>query len=186
MMGDAPYWASGAPFSIGSGGETPASYLVKYQAQIASFRGDPPTTYTPAQLYQYIKSPKILRCPNDVPGTAGSGGALFYKRAQFLTSYSFNGAVNGYPATCRPTYRLAQFHADDIMLWEPDEKGVYNDTAAIAGPSPADGVSGRHGSVATIGMFGGGADRISIVNFWKMANDSNRNSLWCSPNGSHG
>ena len=185
-MGDQPFWASGTPFSKGSGSENGASYLLKYQKEVDSFKGaastGDSTTYThPAQLYQYLKNPKLLLCPGD-----NKRDAKFYTRGQFITSYGWNGAVNGYPAGCTATYRLIQFRADDILMWEPDENGssgFFNDTALV----PGEGVSARHGGGATIGRFGGAAERMSLTEFYKMANDkSGRNSLWCSPNGSHG
>jgi prepilin-type N-terminal cleavage/methylation domain-containing protein len=178
-VGILPCWATGVPFTYGSGAGT---YPAVYQKQIASFRGDPSTTYKPALLYQYLKNPKMLRCPKDIPGSPGGGGAGFYTRGQFITSYVWNGAVCGYPAGGASvvwTYKLVRFQGDDILVWENDENvpSHYNDTSNF----PNEGVSGRHGGGATIGRFGGGAERISLTDFYKMANAATRNSLWCNP-----
>ena len=169
-----PCWATGSPFHMGSGAETAATYPAVYQDEVNSFKGAP--GYRPAQLYQYIKNPKVFRCPSD------RMDAQFFTRGQFITTYSFSGAVIGYPWYGNPpTYRLTQFKIDDILMWEPGNLN-YKDTAAAPVPEPIGaGISRRHGSVGTIGMFGGGAERISAADYYKMANETVKNRLWCSP-----
>jgi prepilin-type N-terminal cleavage/methylation domain-containing protein len=177
-------WATGEPPELYGGG--PGGYAAGYAAQIAAFKGEPP--HKPAQLYEYIRNPKMLRCPNDIPGTLGGGYDLFYSRKILITSYIWNGAVIHYNQGWKPgnpqpdTHKLALFKTDDILLWENDEMGTGGGVWDCTSSYPNEGFSKRHGNGATIGMFGGSAERISITDFNTMANTTGRSRLWCSPN----
>ena len=178
-LGTTPGWATGASATYPGGPATAVTYPAIYQAEVDSFKGTLPTYTRPALLYQYLKNPKMFLCPSD-----NKRDAKFYLRGQFITSYTWNGAVAGY-GTASDTYRLVQFKADDILMWEPDENGssgYWNDTSNF----PNEGVSSRHGGGATIGRFGGGAERIALADFYQMANAATKNSLWCNPGKANG
>jgi len=179
-VGTQPSWASGVGFTTTPTPCGATTYSAKYVAQVNSFKGTKPTYTKSSQLYPYLGNPKVLRCPNDVPGPG------MYQRANVLTSYVFNGAVNGYPcpSVYGATRKLGRFRADDILLWENDEKyGYWNDLAN----KPTEGISARHGKGATVGLFGGAALRMDLAEFQRLANETGKkNRLWCNPNSSTG
>ena len=78
------------------------------------------------------------------------------------------------------TFKLANFKATDMLLWETDEgdPNYFNDGAS----SPGEGLSRRHAIGATMGLFGGSVEYIKHKKYFELVNDANRNSLWCFPN----
>jgi type II secretory pathway pseudopilin PulG len=184
----APCWASDT--NIPTGGNAMLFPSVNTNQQAWFLRG---------QLAPYIKSPKLLMCPADKPDSR------FMLRPIYISSYSWNGAVIGYPGDRVPvprTFKLLQFKADCILQWETDENrpDFFNDFANF----PDEGISGRHGKGAVIGCFGGSAERIALSMFtslaggvaapgqrggnrWPFARPPTPNQLWCSPiNKGHG
>jgi len=175
-------WAADAGIPLATG---PGSYPTVYNQQLEWFRR--------GQLYPYIKSPELLMCPKDRPTDA------FLNRPIYITSYTWNGAVVGYPpvgAFVPQTFKLSMFKPDAILLWETDEKvpGYFNDFSNY----PDEGLSGRHSSGAVIGLFGGSTERMPTDEFyvlaggrtpagtkggirWRWAKPPAPNRLWCSP-----
>jgi prepilin-type N-terminal cleavage/methylation domain-containing protein len=149
----ASYATSTSPYPFGGAPATAAGYNYYYPLQAKSFKD--------GQLGQYLKSEKILQCPAD-----NVYDAKFYSRQIYITSYTWNLVVNNYAASAT-TYKLTQFKVDDILEWEPDEtySFYFNDLANF----PCEGVSKRHGSGATIGCFGGGAESIKRNTFITLA-----------------
>ena len=201
----APSWCAGANFPITGGGNV-ALYNFYYPRQIDSFKGNKTAAgKQPALLYDVLKTEKVLLCPADVPN------ALYYNRAQYLTSYIWNGAVNGYEespminlngVSVNGTYKLSKFKGDSILMWENDETltdyGQWNDFENY----PDQGISARHGKGATVGLFSGSALRMNIRQFYQYAANQSTpyaphdgsgwtkfpggvglpNPLWCNPN----
>jgi prepilin-type N-terminal cleavage/methylation domain-containing protein len=177
-----PSWAADAGIPLATG---PNSYPALYDQQLEWFRR--------GQLYPYLISPDLLMCPKDRPAGA------FLERPIYITSYTWNGAVVGYPppgAFVPRSYKLTQFKPDAILLWETDENvpGYFNDFSNY----PDEGLSGRHSSGAVIGLFGGSTERMSTNDFyvlaggrtppgtkggirWRWAAPRAPNRLWCSP-----
>jgi prepilin-type N-terminal cleavage/methylation domain-containing protein len=177
-VGHIPSWATGVGFTTAPTPCTAAQYPAKYAEQVKSFKGAPGYSRR-AQLYPYLQSPRMLRCPADAVGLD------MYKRENVLTSYVFNGAVNGYPcpSVYAATYRLNRFKGDRILLWENDEKaGNWNDVSNY----PTEGISARHGQGATVGLFGGSAERMSLKEFKAIAASAGPNRLWCNPGTGNG
>jgi prepilin-type N-terminal cleavage/methylation domain-containing protein len=197
-----PGWCNGSNFPL-SGGGSLALYNFYYPKQVDSFKGTVAGTQ-PALLYDFLKNEKILRCPADALNTP------FYQRAQYLSSYIWNGAVYGYNGSPQVvingnsvsgTYKLSAFKPDAILMWEDDETlntyGQWNDFVNY----PDQGISPRHGNGATIGLFSGSALRMKIRDFYQYAanqatpytphdgsgcnNFPGRvglpNQLWCNP-----
>ena len=167
-----PCWCTGSAFPLSGGGGVVA-YNAFYPLQVKSFNGSVAGT-RPAQLYEYLKNEKILLCPADKPN------AQYYLRAEYLTSYVWNGAICGYntsPKTMNfngtrlcPTYKISVFKSDAIQIWENDETlvntyGGWNDFDNY----PDQGISARHGKGATVGLFSGPALRINIKQFYQYA-----------------
>jgi prepilin-type N-terminal cleavage/methylation domain-containing protein len=178
---DGGTWCTGVPFPEPAAGGDVNSYNTYYPLQVKSFKslntnGTPMPRANACQFSSYLKNERLLRCTADIPNT------LFYKRQQYITSYTWNLAVNAYICGTTPTLRLGLFKTSDILMWETDEtRSIWNDECNF----PDEGVSGRHGKGATIGRFGGVAERISLRDFYRMANanqpSNGPNDCWCNP-----
>jgi prepilin-type N-terminal cleavage/methylation domain-containing protein len=162
---------------------TAQSYSQDRADQLAYFKGLPPAPRS-GQLYQFIKSAKLLVCPRDIVN------ANTYQRLQLITSYVWNGAIVGYTNTAAgspraPSFKLTDFKASNILQWENDENNTdekaWNDFAdfPLEGGNPT--FSSRHGKTAQVGRMDGSADRIPMAEVIAQANSSYKNDLWCSP-----
>lgn len=142
------------------------------------------------QLFPYIKDEKTFLCPIDRPNN------LYYQRSIYVTSYTWNGAVCGYGMLVAPngpgSYKIARFKPNAILQWEPDETTpfFFNDGSSF----PDEGLSGRHGNGATVGLMSGGIQRIATKLWYtpSYAGTSGQrgagiaiaqlpNQLWCNP-----
>src|ERR1041385_6048512 len=125
-----PYanWAYGDPFPYSSG-----DYGSVIDGQFDAV--------TKGQLYTYFKTDKVLRCPTDIED------ALFDERAMYVSSYVWNGAVNGYDNTSSTSYKLNRFRPTGILEWESDEMSPisFNNVADF----PFEGFTRRHGGKRT-------------------------------------
>ncbi len=168
---------------------TPQGFLQDLTAQLAFFKGLPPAPRA-GLLYQFIKSEKLLMCPQDMEN------ANTYKRYELITSYVWNGAIVGYTNTPAgspqaPTFKLTKFKASNILQWENDENNTdthaWNDFSnfPVEGGKPT--FSERHGRAAQVGRMDGSAARIPYGEMLAMALDnSTKNDLWYSPNSASG
>jgi len=121
-------------------------------------------------LFPYLNNQKTLMCPLD---RASSGG--YYSRLQYLTSYMWNGAIVRYQLPVSSSrFRTvkttdAALKATYVVQWENDEtqtsSGMWNDFANF----PDQGISGRHGEGAVVGLLGGSAMKMSRREFWTQA-----------------
>jgi len=99
-------WAASANLSPLST-HSAASYQADYNTQIKYFNGlGVPALGKPSQLYQFIKSEKILLCPEDIVNINT------YARFELITSYVWDGAIVAYgtapalPSGLIPTYKI--------------------------------------------------------------------------------
>ena len=197
-------WANGVPFLHGP--VTPSTYASVYLQETKAYTGHGGNVATnqPALLNAYIPVASVFLCPADVPN------ALTYQRSQLMTSYMWNGAVEGYGThkinNVLVPYKLSDFRRSDcILMWENDETlpAQWNDMANF----PDEGVSLRHGKGGTVGFFDGSSTRFNLMNFYEQAEGaashqgysagtgwtylsagSLPNQLWCNPglpNGAH-
>ena len=177
-----------------------ASYQNDYNTQLNYFNGRAaPALGKPALLYPFLKSEKLLLCPQDVVN------AQYYYRWEIITSYVFNGAIvayaKGYPAgtTYYKPFKISKFKPTNILEWENNEfladathTGGWNDVANFPLETDPSGVkvpsfSKRHGKTAQVGRIDGSAARILSIDMNGMANDTTApNDLWYSPNSSNG
>jgi len=143
------------------------------------------------QLFPYIKTEKILVCPADKPDL------LYYQRNIYISSYVWNGAICGYGNYAGKngqlgSYKISQFKPQSIIQWEADEKTpfYFNDVSSF----PDEGISGRHGKGATVGLVSGSTEKIKLVQYYstKYAGAQGSrgmgipaaglpNQLWCNP-----
>lgn len=162
---------------------TTSGFQGDYTNQLCFFNGTAPAT-RPGQLYQYLKTEKVLQCPADVVD------ANYIKRYEILTSYVWNGAVVGYPAANSTAYvepfKLLRFKPTSILEWENDETdtsvGTWNDFSNY----PYQPISKRHGKSAQVGRVDGSAARIPMMEINAMVADTGANDIWCNPGTANG
>jgi prepilin-type N-terminal cleavage/methylation domain-containing protein len=146
---------------------------------------------TKGLLYPTLQNLRVYRCPLDQ--TNGILGTHFGQRAQLVTSFVMNRAVCGegsLEGRMPNTFKLSQFKANAILLWELDERLPYkfNDASAI----PCEGLSERHQTGAPVGLFSGSVDFLKYRAFWEESGPFERlgqdldvrllpNRLWCNP-----
>jgi len=170
-----------------------ATYQTDYNQQLKYFNGTPPAI-RPGQLYQYIKSEKLLLCPQDIVNAAT------YQRYELISSYVWDGAIVGFPNTSSgsalvPTFKMTKFLASNILEWENDEmntaSGSWNDFSNFpleGGTTVANTTySKRHGKAAQVGRMDGSAGRVPLTEMNAMAlNTTTKNDLWYNPNTPNG
>jgi hypothetical protein len=153
------------------------------------------------QLGPILTTEKVMSCPRDV---AQRGGGRFktwwLARPVKITSYCWTGNIGGYtgnvgaaPASGR-TYKITDFLATDIQLWEQNETdGFFFNDAGNNAESGGEGVSQRHsggfsyttdtdrGGGAMIGTFGGTANFIKMKKFRAYITQARPNDLLNGP-----
>jgi hypothetical protein len=171
---------------------TSANFESDYNQQVSWFTGvaatDPGSPKPPGTglLYPYLKNPKLFLCPADVVN------ANYLKRPVIISSYVWNGAVQGYGNVQSP-YKISKFKPTNILQWENDETqvstGFWGDFAnrpmEIA---PAPSLSRRHGKAAQVGKMDGSAAREIWANIYTWCNHSPKqpNDLWYNPTSTTG
>jgi len=149
-------WGTARPsWAYASGMPTPGTSALGFPTALAQQL----TYFKRGQLYNYIKTEKTMMCPSDrVDG-------LFYQRGVLFTSYVVNGAVNRFADV--DAFKITQFKPLSVMLWETDETTpfFFNDSSSF----PDEGISARHGKGATIGLFSGSTERISVQKWYSNA-----------------
>ena len=187
-------WAYGSNISP-LGGASVANFQTLLNLQLSYFQGPRGT----AQLYQYIKNPKLLMCPADVVNS------LYYQRSIYFISYVWNGAVCGFgtPGSgprhgiAPRSHKITDFKPLSILQWETDEKTpfFFNDASSF----PDEGISGRHGKGATVALIVGSTQRIKVAD-WYGNNFAGKagsrgvgipaaylpNQAWCNPGTANG
>ncbi|MBM3841429.1 MAG: type II secretion system protein [Verrucomicrobia bacterium] len=163
---------------------------VQFSNQLAFFRI--------SQLGPFLSTHQVMWCPKDV-SQRGSGRfkTWWLARPVKITSYCWNGTIGSYvgPKSGQlangKTYKLNDFLATDIQLWEQNETdGFYFNDAGNNPLTGGEGVSQRHagrgdytgnadrGGGAMIGRFGGTAEFIKFKKF----NDFLNPKLFKQPN----
>jgi len=127
-------------------------------------------------VWQYVRSTKIYHCPMDRGPWAAS------QPARNLSSYIMNSCMNGNNAV--HSYRVSQFNASDILLWEADHLNfaLGNDLAQY----PDQGLDNRHAPGATIACIDGHTEWIALRHFQELVATNGRSRIWCNPNKSNG
>jgi prepilin-type N-terminal cleavage/methylation domain-containing protein len=148
------------------------------------------------QLFPYVRSEKIFVCPAD-----NLFNNLFFQRVIFFSSYVWNGAVCGYGDYMRAgqlaSYKITQFKPLSILQWEADGDTPFwfNDVSSF----PDEGISGRHGKGATVGLVGGSTERIAVKLYYSdryagavgqrgqsIPTGLLPNQMWCNPGKPYG
>jgi prepilin-type N-terminal cleavage/methylation domain-containing protein len=171
-----PCWAHAANLPLGPASAVTYPTILSNQVNYC-LRG---------QLAPYVKTEKVFLCPADRPN------ALFYQRNVLFCSYVWNGAVGGYGQYTPKSYKITAFKPLCILQWEADELTpfFFNDCSSF----PDEGISGRHGRGATVGLISGSTERISLRLYYTSqyagapgARGSSipaallPNQMWCNP-----
>ena len=131
--------------------------------------------------YSYIRNRQVYYCPLDKKGNQD-----FIHRIQRVFSYIMNGAVCGFGAYSKPTFKISQFSPVAYVQWEPKVNHygsyyAYNsgfDASQI--PNNEEGIGNRHGTGAAILGFDSRVRWISFLEFNREAS-SNPGPLYCAP-----
>ena len=200
-------WAYAGPANPRAAGITPRSAGNLDPATAAGARAfsNQIALFKIGQLGPFLTTISVLNCPKDVSQrNSGNFKKWWIARPVKTTSYCWSGVTGGYPKQDMGgrTYKLSQFLATDIQLWEQDETDgfLFNDAGNnVDGAS--EGVSARHagsptysnsgakvtkdfGGGAMIGRFGGTADLIKWKKYQDLANAKLNpipNDLFCGP-----
>ena len=162
---------------------TASSFQTAYDAQSSFFTGGPPAG-KPALLYPYLKTIKILNCPQDVVNAA------YYNRGELISSYVWNGALVAYGGSSK-VFKITRFKPSNILQWENNEAntdaGSWNGFANAPTEGGITAVSQRHGKTAQAGKIDGSAARVSMVDIkaWSL-NTTTPNDMWCNPSSANG
>ena len=172
-----------------------ATFQADYNTQLNYFNGKAaPALDKPGQLYQFLKSEKLLICPEDAVNPN------YLLRYVLITSYVFDGAIvaygKGYPpgTTYYKPFKISKFKPTNILQWENDEKNIqvgsinaWNDVSNFPIENGKHAFSTRHGKSSQVGRMDGSAARIPLADMVTMANDTTTpNDLWYSPNSANG
>jgi prepilin-type N-terminal cleavage/methylation domain len=164
--GNTTCWAYKGPWPYGAGSGSEAVYRIQLPTALNALKG--------GQLWYILKTEKVFMCPMD----SVKHDVNFFQRNVEVCSYSWNGAVNAYTSG-NPSFKITQFKPDRILQWETDEKVpfYFNDCVNF----PNEGISGRHGKGATVGVIGGSTESMTVVKFNVEAALPAFNRLWCNP-----
>jgi prepilin-type N-terminal cleavage/methylation domain-containing protein len=176
-------WAYSAGINP-TGGTSAAGYSAALAQQLRYFKQ--------GQLFPFLKTEKVMLCPAD------KVNPLFYQRGILFTSYVWNGAINGYQdALAGRPYKITQFKPLSVLMWETDERTpfFFNDSSSF----PDEGISERHGKGATIALFSGSTERITVREWYGnvfagaagargggIPGNRLPNRAWCNPGSANG
>jgi hypothetical protein len=153
----------------------------------APYNVNPRLAYEGGQLWQYLKTMGVYRCPLDSTNTAN-----FKARANKMSTYVQNGAICDYGGL-KPegnSYKQPALRQDAFMMWEPGDRPngyAYNDASSYPDPAVDGGLGQRHGKVGGIVLNFSGSVQFLKSNIWAgEATDPNKNRLWCNPGSSNG
>jgi prepilin-type N-terminal cleavage/methylation domain-containing protein len=187
---DSDNWACAKNVPIYNGATSATTFPYQYSNQVNFARQ--------GELFPYIKTEKIMLCPADKPDR------LYFQRNILFTSYVWNGAICAYGnlpgkdgVAGHGSYKITLFKPQSIIQWEADELTpfYFNDTSSF----PDEGISGRHGKGATVGLVSGSTEKIKLVQYYsnKYAGAQGSrgsgipaaglpNQIWCNPGKANG
>ena len=165
-----------------------APYVTNPQLAYAGGGGTP---YEAGLLWDYLKTMAVYRCP-----TEKTTGPIYLTRANKMSSYVMNGAVDGYGTplgsglggehaggVAPKTYKITQFRQDAIIMWQGDELGNWADGSNY----PTEGFTQIHGGQSgTLGGVDGHVQQMKRINFTGLTLDTSKNPLWCNPGTDNG
>lgn len=151
----------------------------------AAYRTNIALAYQSGLLWEYLKSPTIYKCPAEKTNTIPS----YNSRAQKLSSYLMNGAVDGYGTplikggkvggVAPDSYKVSQFRQDAIIFWQALETnpGDWNDGSS----TPDEGITKMHSIGTSVGVVDGHVEYLKTLKFYAEAQITAKNRLFCNP-----
>jgi prepilin-type N-terminal cleavage/methylation domain-containing protein len=139
-----------------------------------------------SQLGPFLSTHQVMWCPKDVAQRNGGKYRTWWlARPVKVTSYCWNGTIGNYCGpkagrfiTSGKTFKVSDFLATDIQMWEQNETdGFYFNDAGNNPETGGEGVSQRHagagnytgnenrGGGAMVGFFAGHAGFIKLQKF---------------------
>ena len=156
-------------------GSVPNPMVAPYNVNpILAYKGNGTPSNEGGLLWDYIRNMGIYRCPLDRTDTTSWAG-----RAQKMSSYLMNGAVDGYGGIAPNSYKASQFRQDAIIFWQALETnpGDFNDGSS----NPGEGITRLHNAGTTVGVVDGHIEYLKTVKFYAESNIPTKNRLWCNP-----
>jgi prepilin-type N-terminal cleavage/methylation domain-containing protein len=150
---------------------------------------NPAAPYLGGQLWPFIQTVGIYRCPIDRTNTA-----TFKARPNKLATYVQNGAVCGFGnlSNGTKTWKISDFRSDAFMMWEPDDQNPqpgygYNDGSSYPDPAVDGALGRRHGKMGGIVLAIDGHVEYVKYDVWKReAQLPTRNRMFCNPGTANG
>ena len=154
------------------------------------YYGSPgPDFYHPegGQIYPYLRSLAVFRCPMDPTNAANFSGRVV-KSTTYIWETTSCGGAGG-----KPLYggiwnngsglKLSLFRMDGILTIEPDERNsfLWNDGAVDYNEDE----TSHHNNGGIVGCYGGSAERMRFTD-WKKEQNTFPSRLNCNPNASDG
>jgi len=140
----------------------------------APLNTDSQAAYRTGLLWDYLRTASVYRCPLDYTNTP-----QWRSRAQKLSSYLVNGAVDGFGKVAPNSYKTTDFKPDAIIFWQALEKnpGDFNDGSS----SPDEGITKLHSLGTMVGVVDGHTEYMRTLRFYEEVNNAGKGRLWCSP-----
>jgi prepilin-type N-terminal cleavage/methylation domain-containing protein len=128
-------------------------------------------------LRSAIRDDKPFFCPLDP-----TNSPFWRQRDMKLSSYILNGSIIAFGGKSVP-YKASQFHANDIILWQANEKssGDFNDASS----SPDEGITKIHNLGLLVGEIGGAVEYMKYKAFEQEA-QRHPGRLWNVPGSKDG
>lgn len=147
----------------------------------APYSTNPQLAYQGGLLFDYLKTIAVFRCPSV---RTNDPGINFNLRAQKLSDYIMNGAVNGYGMIDGKSYKSSQFNQDAIIIWQALETSPadFNDGAS----DPDQGITKLHALGTTVGVVDGHIEYMKTVKFYAEEALPFKNRLYCNPGSVNG
>lgn len=144
---------------------------------VAPYKDNELLAYKTGVYFQFMPNPKAYKCPLD-------NKSKYYKqRANKLSSYIMNGAVNKYGALGNKSVKITDVWSPMCYIqWEPDETlgGIgafaYNDASSF--PDRNEGVGRLHTSGAIIQALAGHVQFITFKQFQDEQVKPGQGLLW--------
>ncbi|MCX6928751.1 MAG: type II secretion system protein [Verrucomicrobia bacterium] len=161
------------------------------------YSSNPVAAYATGLWFQYTRDARLYLCPVDIESPTYKLPSAQGGRAERLSSYVMNGAVDGYGGTTATrTCRITEVWSPDCyLLWGPDENAsgsgnpgtfLFNDGANFPSTSEG-GIEQLHaltgGHILTVG---GAVQFVSVQRFVKESTASGKSLAWWNPYSANG
>ena len=147
----------------------------------APYNTNPQLAYQGGLLWDYLRTIGVYRCPSV---RIEDRTINFNSRAQKLSDYLVNGAVNGYGKINGSSYKAGEFRQDAIIFWQALETnpGDFNDGSS----NPDEGITKLHALGTTVGVVDGHIEYMKTVKYYEEEAIPTKNRLYCSPGSPNG